>query len=198
MEQAEYFQFLEEYHKQMLVQHISEDTQPPSLRSCAGNFPVREFPWAMTVPDSSQDGILWERQIPNSGSINFCQPLEHLHPGKHTDLGEDHLPTGGFYAEQTHTWDKVPCKLWGKLWIFTLKGVNQKGWMFLHPWIAACLLWILWKQCWVKWRFTENTKTSVDGANNPDMALPEFIPKWSIPRASVMPGKDRAHSSAPA
>lgn len=42
----------------MLIQDISEDTQPPLLGSCAGNFPGKEFPWEMTVglPGPSQDG----------------------------------------------------------------------------------------------------------------------------------------------
>lgn len=38
----------------MLIQRTSEDTQPPPLRSCAGNFPSGEFP--EVLPDSSQGG----------------------------------------------------------------------------------------------------------------------------------------------
>lgn len=152
-------------------------------------------------PDSSRDGDTVGKADPKFRFNWFCRwrrPLERLRPGKHSDMREDNLPTSGFYAEQTHTRDKVPWKLWGKLWIFTLKEVNRKGWMFLHPQIAAHSLWILWKQCWVKWRFTESTKASVDGANYPWHGSAWIHSKASIPRAAVMPGKDRAHSSAPA
>lgn len=96
MEQAEYFQFLEEYHKQMLIQHTSEDTQTPSLRSCAGNFPAREFPGGL--PDSSQGGDTVGKADPKF-RFSFGTP----HPSKHTDMGEDSLPTSGFCAGQIHT-----------------------------------------------------------------------------------------------
>lgn len=97
------------------------------------------------IPDSSWGGDTVGKADPKFRFHQFCQPLECLHPSKHTDVGEDSLPTSRFYDEQMHTWDKVPWKPRRKLWIFTLQGVNHKGWMFLHPQIAAHLLWILWK-----------------------------------------------------
>lgn len=62
----------------MLIQDISEDIQPPSLRSCAGNFPGKEFPWEMTGAGwlaPARMEMLWEQQIPNAGSTNSASGL---------------------------------------------------------------------------------------------------------------------------